>query len=105
MKIEGIIFVLVSCFFLQVTNPALTAGQETGNFAPINTEFINYIEKLNHPVLQEAIPEHALGYIPSPIDRSHLKGKQIIQTRRIMSQSPPSYDLRNLGKLTSVKNQ
>ncbi len=47
------------------------------------------------------------GYTPSPIDRSHLVGLKPVVAKRARAQAlyPPSFDLRSLGKVTSVKDQ
>ncbi|MEN6349162.1 MAG: lectin like domain-containing protein [Syntrophomonas sp.] len=45
-----------------------------------------------------------LGFIPAPLDLSHLRGKQLFRGSQSLT-IMPSYDLRNLDKLTPVKDQ
>lgn len=50
--------------------------------------------------------ERALGFIPPVYDNSHLRGKSIIPTSKRGSENfPPRYDLRELGRVSPVKNQ
>lgn len=81
---------------------------------PLNPEFIAFV------AAKEAVPEmlfaasgaeeHSLGYIPSPIDYSYLKGQRILAEAVSGYQPellflPLQYDLRTLDKLTTVRNQ
>lgn len=45
------------------------------------------------------------GHRPAPGDLSYLKGVQAVPQSRVFKEYPASYDLRTLGRLTSVKNQ
>ncbi|MCE5323468.1 lectin like domain-containing protein [bacterium] len=50
--------------------------------------------------------EHKTGYLPSTRDTSYLKGKHLILTgNRLMGTLPTSYDLRDHGKVSSIKDQ
>jgi len=75
------------------------------SLAPINSEFTARQSQMATLNFESRDAEgHMLGLVPSPIDRSHL----LTQTRKLTSQlgSPPSsYDLRNYGWVTSVKDQ
>jgi C1A family cysteine protease len=82
-------------------------AQETAGvtLAPPNPHFLHYISDLQARVSGDAeFEEYGLGLIPSPHDISHLTGKSLIQTRRVLA-FPVRYDLREQGKLTPVKNQ
>ncbi len=50
-----------------------------------------------------------LGYIPSPLDLSHLAGQSIFPVDSLkatpMGALPTSYDLRTRGKVTAVRDQ
>ncbi len=48
--------------------------------------------------------QYQAGYIPSPLNLSHLKGKRIFPGTRLL-RLPSSYDLRKEGRLTPVKDQ
>ena len=75
------------------------------SLAPINPEFTARQSKMATSNFESRDAEgHLLGLVPSPIDRSHL----LTQTGELTSQfgSPPSsYDLRNYGWVTSVRDQ
>jgi C1A family cysteine protease len=64
--------------------------------APLNPDFVTWRESK----LAGAAPKG--GYIPPPVDLSHLSGKQIASAKATY---PASYDLREKGKVSKVKNQ
>lgn len=70
--------------------------------APMNPEFEAFV---NRRGVQEAASEEGwgLGYIPGPVDLSHLKGSNVF--RAPAQGYPSSFDLRTLGKVTPVGNQ
>jgi len=72
--------------------------------APINPEFTAWQMKLETSGLEIYDEQgYALGHIPSPLDRSHLKyQKATLPTDKTL---PASYDLRSSGYVTSVKDQ
>lgn len=73
--------------------------------APINPEFLNYFKNIGPMMLQEIVSGESLtGHVPEPfvLPKSPVKfGAQAFSASTI----PSSYDLRTLGKLTSVKHQ
>ena len=84
---------------------------EEVTLAPLNPAFFDYFQE--RQVIQErqvlgvqrlTLDGKALGYIPSPLELSHLKGSFLGQVHRLVG-APTSYDLRSLGKLTPVKDQ
>lgn len=79
------------------------APTQSGNLqrAPLNAAFVAYMNQGGQPLVTG--DGHYLGAIPSPLDLSHLKGQQVFSPRAVTL--PPSYDLRTLGRVTSVKNQ
>ncbi|MCX7830985.1 MAG: surface layer protein B, partial [Acidobacteria bacterium] len=89
------IFAVLFCAFLVVSFYA----QEDFRLSPANPNFLKYQEnEKNHNLLSE----YNLGAIPSPLFLPHLKTEQ---TAPYSFATPSSYDLRNYGKVTSVKNQ
>ena len=75
--------------------------------APLNPAFIQY--QNSSPALRAqavSAEAHGLGLIPSPIDRSYLSlsSKGAVQAR-LLASYPAAYDLRALGKVTSVRDQ
>lgn len=71
--------------------------------APPNPDFERYLEDVRAgrpwPIVT---PEgYYLGYIPEPIDLSHIAGIKITDRERY----PASYDLRALGRVTPVRDQ
>ena len=85
-------------------------GDETGTMAPINPAFLGQMEQLKMGLLEQqaAGGERALGYRPSPLDLSHLRGQKslhsILGDSRLLALDPV-YDLRIQGKLTSIRDQ
>lgn len=73
--------------------------------APLNPAFLEYIQESQFSKIQAPLPdEHPLGFIPSPLNLSHLTGQPMFQGTRLLS-APLSYDLRTQGKLTPTKDQ
>ncbi len=83
--------------------------------APINPAFI---EQQSLPAtrlksLQRLSPDvHITGYLPSPVDRSHMVGqspgssvKAQLQTFGLLGTYPSTFDLRTLGYVTGVRDQ
>lgn len=75
-------------------------AEEPPELAPLNPAFIAYKTKAASSEL--ALGEFGLGYFPSPLDLSHLNSLEIINCQLSF---PSSYDLRNYGKVTAVRNQ
>jgi len=76
------------------------------SFAPQNPKFVQYMEKQKlQGVKLRAISSkgHPLGYIPSPVDMSHVKG--MVDKSLSMATYASKYDLRTTGRLTSIRNQ
>jgi len=71
--------------------------------APLNPDFVRYQQELaSGRSSGQTGGGHGLGLVPAPIDFSYLTGQQIPTTLRSY---PSSYDLRTLGKVSSVKDQ
>lgn len=102
---------MLTLILLFVLLPLKVVAQdsETVATAPLNPDFVNYVNSRGAlKSLQAAATgeEHTFGYIPEPIDRSYLKGQQVIHTMALESAAlPASYDLRTFGKVTPVRNQ
>jgi C1A family cysteine protease len=85
-------------------------GDETGTMAPINPVFLEQMDQLRMGLLEQqtAGEGRVLGYRPSPLDLSHLKGQKsipsILGDSRLLALDP-YYDLRTEGKLTAIRNQ
>jgi C1A family cysteine protease len=89
----------------QIVQP-VRLGPDELRSAPRNPEFVKYIESMragNAPMMQ-TLQGHALGYIPEPVDLSHLK-KQSTISPFTMAAFPASYDLRTKNKMTPVRDQ
>ena len=98
---------LVSVLLLLLLFPARFAcGQEiSGTLAPLNPRFVEYLARHGeNRVTLDAPSGFATGAIPSPLDLSHLKRVPQAE-RRPLDTYPASFDLRDEGKLTAVRNQ
>lgn len=112
-----VITVLLLCGLLFFSGiPASAQDQEIPVMAPLNPKFVDYMNVKSVPRL--SIPNvtsdgYGLGYIPSPLDLSHLAGQSIFPADSLRATSmeaplqalPASYDLRTSGKVTEVRNQ
>jgi Cysteine protease len=91
--------------------------------APMNPEYLQYKMKVKDLQQDDAV---SLGFIPDPVDTTHLKGKKISKkdleteiygeigipaltnddySTETVSAYPATYDLRTLGRMSPVKNQ
>lgn len=96
-------FVYISVFFL-VHN--VVVGQSM-SYAPYKSSFLEYLKVLDtgKPALKDQ-EGHSLGYVPPPFDLhfSHLDTSRIKSSLK-SDALPASYDLRERGEITSVKDQ
>jgi len=99
-----ILLVLAVCVCLPA-RLAADSPSATFSIVPVNPAFVAWQAKTG-PLLAESRDEqgHALGFISSPLDRSHLISKASVLTTQL-TEIPSSYDLRTLGYVTPVKNQ
>jgi C1A family cysteine protease len=110
-----IVSMLVAVFFVTLiplgaqnssTSQSAVSGQSSGQLteAPLNPEWVAYQQNLTagKAVTTKTASGNSLGAIPAPVDLSYLNGKGVAGTAAVL---PASYDLRTLGKVTSVKNQ
>ncbi len=75
------------------------------SLAPLNPAFLEYLRELQAPIVRSlAVDGHLLGFIPSPLDLSHLAGQSMLPAQKILA-APSFYDLRTQGKLTPVRDQ
>ena len=89
---------------LLCSSPLMEANAAGLEMGPVNPAFTDFM--LHRPVLQAAESQsEGMGYIPSPVDRSHLKGLKQLLPFQAIAALPTSYDLRTLGRVTPVRNQ
>ena len=71
--------------------------------APVNPAFERYLQAVQAGRKMPGVgPEgYSLGYIPSPVDLSHMAGAKVAPKDRL----PSSYDLRTLSRVTPIRNQ
>jgi C1A family cysteine protease len=73
--------------------------------APLNPEFINYLEVKKKGTLKTETPEgYKFGYIPSPL-YLHFRERTSQSLLKSANALPTQYDLRTLGFVSPVKNQ
>ncbi|WP_129600698.1 lectin like domain-containing protein [Anaerophilus nitritogenes] len=107
--VKGMVLVLImSMLFSSMLQIQVWADWEKG---PINPEYESYIHKLNSgedPLSSIKIGEreYKLGKIPTPFIISNSSSQNLMRFGRMSKEFLPTrYDLREKGKLTSVKNQ
>ncbi|MCF4113181.1 MULTISPECIES: lectin like domain-containing protein [Dethiosulfovibrio] len=85
----------------------LVAAAGWAEMAPLNPAFESYMERIHEKNNDGAGSGAVLGgRIPSPVDLSHLAGVSVLWSDGKSAPSfPVSYDLRELGYVTEVKNQ
>lgn len=99
-----LLIVIVTVFGLSL--PSIAQEPSPSGLAPLNPNFLHYLEDIKMGKIQKYTPTgYWLGYIPSPLDLSHMTGQPIFfETYQLLSY-PASYDLRTQGKVTPIKNQ
>ena len=103
---------IVICLFIAAlffSAPGLAEKVEKTNncrLAPLSPGFLKYIDAresmppdANRPAAENGYP---LGGVPSPVDLSHIRG---VLDEAVNIQYPARYDLRQLGRVTNVKDQ
>ena len=95
---------ILLCFLV-----ATAFAQNRPTLSPVDPEFEKYMQQAR---LKKAPPsttgqEYPPGYIPSPLNMSHIKGLSIIKKEppRQLGAFPSAYDLRAQSRLTPVKDQ
>ncbi|MGB8261975.1 MAG: lectin like domain-containing protein [Terracidiphilus sp.] len=77
--------------------------------APLNSQFVEFQKKLVKPQFLTPMVNlagYTLGYVPPPVDLSHLtKARALSVTPETAAALPSSYDLRTTSKVSPVKNQ
>jgi len=97
--------ILCALLFSLIVIPAF-ANETKVTLSPINPQFQKYINLIQAKKAPKMVTAegHYSGLIPAPLDMSHTKGISIIPKVKRVSY-PTSYDLRTLGRVTSVKDQ
>jgi Synergist-CTERM protein sorting domain-containing protein len=100
VRCSTFLFVLA---LVAILSPLAPAVAEESISAPINPAFLKYVEEAKAGRSAAIQGDHPTGYVPSPLDMSHLANQAT--TARNKGVLPTTYDLRTLGRVTSVKNQ
>ena len=72
--------------------------------APLNPAYLQSLVSPSLGASSSAAATHGLGARPAPQDFSYARGMQVAGTRDLGT-LPATYDLRTLGRVTSVKDQ
>ncbi len=102
-----LVFALALCVLIASVGLLLTPATETqaasapAAIAPASSDWTNYIEGRTK-VAPRTIDGRPLGAMPSPLNAALTRGLAI---PGVVGATPSSYDLRTLGRVTSVKNQ
>ena len=83
-------------------------ASELGRAAPVNPEFVEFLQRRPSEGLFRSQNSYVLGEIPSPIDLSHVRGEHLSVNRGVYADSrqlPATYDLRSYGNVTAIRDQ
>ncbi len=97
-----IILALVAAFVVAPASKA-EASIASASLAPVNSAFSQFIQERLFDAPSRTIDGRALGGMPASLDPSATRGLQVPATS--LASLPATYDLRSLGRVTSVKNQ
>lgn len=115
MPKSGRVALLIFCFlFLSVAigvfftaSPAIGQTTPAVQKRPLNRAFLKHMERVKLGMGPKFSSDgHPLGYIPPPVNLSHLKrltSRWVVETRE--TALPSKYDLRTLNRITPVKDQ
>lgn len=87
-----------------VSPVSYSAPKGAGGRAPVCCDFLSYLEKMQSDEI-ECDGDHALGYIPSPVDLSHNTGKEISVFNMQMGGSGKSYDLPKTYQVSAIASE
>jgi parallel beta-helix repeat protein len=96
--IIGIIMLLMALMPLSVpvSDNLSVQAAEPLQAAPLNPDFVEFQQNGSEPFY---------GYIPPPVDLSHLDKIPVERREPLRTSLPGTFDLREFGKVTSVKDQ
>lgn len=105
LSIISLIFFSLS-LMLDISTPGIAQDSLDPHLAPLNPNFLHFLEDSAMGRIQKyTLSGHSLGYIPPPLELSHMTGQPIfLETYQLFSY-PAFYDLRTQGKVTLIKNQ
>jgi C1A family cysteine protease len=104
MVYHNLLWFFIAFFILSLYSPSVAQEQVSPAISPINPDFLNFFQKLHTRHIQ-ASTEKGFGHIPPVLDLSYLKGLQILPTEELKISYPISYDLRQLGKISPIRDQ
>lgn len=92
--------------------PAVAAAGDVPQLAPLNPAFLSYQAAGSLTARASVVPvagQHATGYVPSPLDYSHLAAATAVSSVRssvvTATTLPAAYDLRTYNRVTPVRDQ
>jgi len=84
-----------------VSTVSYSSPKGAGGRAPICCDFLSYLEKMQSDEIEYG-GEHALGYIPGPVDLSHNTGKEISVFNMQMGGSGKGYTLPKTYQVSAI---
>jgi C1A family cysteine protease len=102
-------FTLAWVFVLAIAHGASTGSSHESRLAPVNPAFVQHmvLEEWGRQGTSSGEEEHGLGYVPSYMDKSHLRSEVAVDERGVLG-LPSRFDWRSskgFNGLTPVKHQ
>ncbi len=86
-------------------NAATSTSQATATLAPASSAYLDFLQALTRGTASMRTSEGRwLGYAPSLVDLSFTRGMRV-EPKGLTTAAPASYDLRDYGRVTAVRNQ
>jgi uncharacterized protein (TIGR03437 family) len=96
--------VLGALLFVPALSGQVDGGPAAHSSAPLNPRLLEHLDAVKRGAAPSQVTAdgHALGWLPGPLDLSHLKSQRPAVS---ILGLPSSYDLRASGRITAVKSQ
>ncbi len=92
-------------FFVMMMFFISSIAQKEASRAPMDSQFIQYAEKSRKKSAEAEDNQYSTGYFPSPAKLHFNEFADETMRKKSIEQLPESYDLRDFGYVTSVKDQ
>ena len=96
---------VVALLFGVAGQASASTSTSQATLAPVSSAFLDYLQaKARGDVSMRTSEGRWLGFVPAPLDLSYTRGMRVVLPD-VVGVVPSTYDLRDYGRVTAVKNQ